>query len=182
MEQAHRQSRQKDAPNTKRHRGRTSKDRVELVESPRSPTSTRGRSRSPFGILSPVSDTSSLPLHPAVRQHAARKRRQSQALPPVPGAEPMLIDPRQQIVTQDTLLSNIDVVNSPGSPGSPGTSSPASPHADTRYPRATSRATYFDEYDTVNPYLTTIMNGTVPPEPISEQASSPQTARRLKRR
>lgn len=179
--QSHQRTQRKEDAQSNRRRGRASKSQAQPLGSPDGQLSRRPRSHSSFGILSPVSDTGSLPLHPALRQHAASRRRQSQPLPPVPGAEPMLADPRELGMRHETLPVSPDAVNSPTSPTSPISDAP-SLHADSRYPRVTSRSTYFDEYDTVNPYLTNIMNDLVAPEPVSQPAPSQHSVRRLKRR
>lgn len=155
----------------------------------------RKRSTSPFGIQPALSDSESLPRHPALRQHATRRRRQSQPLPQTPGSArptkrpnsggPPEAAPRQRPGPLHSTSYNADVSISPSvatanlkSPSSP--SSPHSPNGDTRYPRATSRSNYFDAYDTVDPYLTNIHDVLPPNVPPKPSSSSP--VRRLLRR
>lgn len=176
--------------------------RQEPVSGAEVKSSRRSRERSPFGITPPVSDAESLPRHPAMRQQTARTRRQSQPLPTIPpgAAPPVKPKPgpagakRPRRRSEPLRASyNADMSSSP--PLSPALltspTSPTSPLGDTRYPRATSREAYFDEYDTVSPYLTTIMNDAIHPPPTTtvgggENASiasgSASPARRTKRR
>lgn len=165
--------------------------RAQESDSPRT-----SQPHSSYGMDFPL-DTGPLPRHPVLRQETARRRRQSQPLPGLPpGAVPPSNAPegakrpkRLSEPVRSSVACNADKPNSSTSPAAQLLSSlvptsPVSSLGDSRYPRATSRENYFDPYDTVSPYLTNIMNDSVPPTvPLGIPVSSPESAsRRNKRR
>ncbi|KAG8816887.1 hypothetical protein FRC19_011742 [Serendipita sp. 401] len=147
----------------------------------------KSRSSSPFGIEAASSDSESLPRHPALRQHTARRRRRSQPLPEVPASErtsdkasPIPLEPTMTIgpepVQRGFVLSSpsTSAANLP----SPSLLSPAlTTNGDTRYPQGTSRSNYFDSYDTVGPYLTNIMDD-APSQGLPVDSSTKATSTR----
>lgn len=177
-------------PNERPSRGRRREQRQVAPQV----ASSRPRSQSPFGIIPAQSEAESLPRHPALRQQTARRRRESQPPPETPpqvaqtGKQTRSKRPRRR---SDPLQSSYNADKSSSPPISPAmllnsataATSPTSPLGDSRYPRATSRENYFDPYDTVSPYLTTIMNDPIPPPaPVSTVSGPTSPARRTKRR
>jgi len=185
-------------PNERPTRARRREQRQVAPQDPQATSPRRPRSRSPFGISPALSEAESLPRHPALRQQTARRRRESQPPPQPPhqvAEKSKQTRSRRPRRRSEPLQSSYIVDKSSSPPISPAiilnsataATSPTSPLGDSRYPRATSRENYFDQYDTVSPYLTNIMNEPTPPlaavgENVSTVSGPASPARRTNRR